>query len=135
MDPKTDKSRRMIVLPDFVLEAIKIHLNKRKVLSQSPHWKDCGLVFTTDLGTPISPRNLLRHFKTKLKEAGLPEIRFHDMRHTTASLLLERNVHPKIVSELLGHSSINLTLSTYSHIINPMNKVASDTMDDIVGRK
>jgi integrase len=125
----------MILLPDFVLASIKTHLKKRKVLSQSSQWKECGLVFTTDVGTPISPRNLQRHFKTKLKEAGLPEIRFHDMRHTKASLLLERNVHPRIVSELLGHSSVNLTLNTYSHIINPMNKVASDTMEDIVGRK
>ena len=57
------------------------------------------------------------------------------MRHTTPSLLLEKNVHPKIVSELLGHSSITLTLTTYSHVINPMNKIASDTMDDMVGRK
>jgi integrase len=135
LDPKTDKSRRMIVLPSFVVEALKAHLARRERLSQGPHWKESGLVFTTDIGTPISPRNLLRHFKTKLTEAGLPEIRFHDLRHTTASLLLEKNVHPKIVSELLGHSSITLTLNTYSHIINPMGRVAADAMDEAVGRK
>jgi integrase len=131
MEPKTQKSRRLIVLPDFVKEALKIHLVRREVLSQSVSWKESGLVFTTDIGTPISPRNMVRHFKTKLKEAGLPNIKFHSLRHGVASLLLERNVHPKIVSELLGHSSVNLTLSTYSHIINPINKVASSEMDQI----
>jgi integrase len=73
----------------------------------------------------------VRHFKSKLQQAGLSDIRFHDLRHTTASLLLEKNVHPKIVSELLGHSTITLALNTYSHIINPINKVASDQMDDM----
>lgn len=72
-------------------------------------------------------------FKEKLNLAVLPDIRFHDLRHTTASLLLERNVHPKLVSELLGHSNINLTLNTYSLKINPMNKVTSDQMDDMFG--
>ena len=131
LEPKTQKSRRMIVLPDFVKDALRIHLVRRETLSQKPSWKESGLVFTTDLGTPISPRNLVRHFKSKIDEAGLPDIRFHDLRHGTASLLLERNVHPKLVSELLGHSSVNLTLNTYSHIINPMNKVVSDQIDDM----
>jgi integrase len=133
LEPKTQKSRRMIVLPDFVKEALRIHLVRRESLSKRSTWRESGLVFTTDLGTPISPRNLVRHFKDKLKEAGLPDIRFHDLRHTTASLLLEKNVHPKIVSELLGHSNVNLTLNTYSHIINPINKVASKEMDDMFG--
>jgi integrase len=133
LEPKTQKSRRMIVLPDFVKEALRMHLVRRQALSQSPSWKESGLVFTTDHGTPIFPRNLVRHFKTKLGEAGLPDIRFHDLRHTTASLLLEKNVHRKIVSELLGHSNIVVTLNTYSHIINPINKVASNEMDDMFG--
>jgi integrase len=133
-EPKTDRSKRMIVLPAFVLESLKNHLLKRSELSTLSAWKESGLVFTTNIGTPISPRNLIRHFKTKLGEAGLPDIRFHDLRHTCASLLLEKNVHPKIVSELLGHSTITLTLNTYSHIINPINKVAADKMDEIVGQ-
>jgi integrase len=135
LEPKTDKSRRMIMLPGFVLDALKDHLQKRLKLAENPRWKDSGLVFTTDIGTPISPRNLLRHFKARIEDAGLPDIRFHDLRHTTASLLLEKNVHPKIVQELLGHSTITLTLNTYSHIINPLGRIAADTMDDVVGRK
>jgi integrase len=135
LEPKTQKSRRLIVLPDFVKEALRVHLFRRGMIAQSPAWKESGLVFTSDIGTPIFPRNLVRHFKTKLTEAGLPDIRFHDLRHTTASLLLEKNVHPKIVSELLGHSTITLTLNTYSHIINPINKVASSEMDDMFGSR
>ena len=135
LEPKIERSRRMIVLPGFVVESLRGHLARREQLTQSPRWKESGLVFTTDVGTPITPRNMVRHFKTHLSQAGLPDIRFHDLRHTTASLLLEKNVHPKIVSELLGHSTITLTLNTYSHIINPLSRVAADTMDDIVDQE
>jgi integrase len=134
LDLKTERSRRLIRLPEFVREALKDHLTRRAVLAQNPEWKESGLVFTTNIGTPITPRNMLRHFKNKLTSIGLPNIRFHDLRHTTASLLLEKNVHPKIVSELLGHSNVTLTLNTYSHIINPMSGVAAEAMDEIVGQ-
>jgi integrase len=131
-EPKTKKSRRMIVLPDFVKVALKIHLAKRKNLSQSPRWKESGLVFTTDIGTSINPHNLLKHFKAKTAEAGLPRIKFHSLRHSVASILLENNTHPKLVAELLGHSSVNLTLNQYSHVINPMNTVVADTLNRVV---
>ncbi|HET9587377.1 MAG TPA: site-specific integrase [Anaerolineales bacterium] len=133
-EPKTEKSRRMIVLPDFVKEALKIHLVKRKLLSQSPSWKESGLVFTTGIGTPINPHNMLKYFKARTAEAGLPKIRFHSLRHWVASILLENNTHPKLVAELLGHSSVNLTLNQYSHIINPLNTVVSDTLDKVVSQ-
>jgi integrase len=133
MEPKTEKSRRMIVLPEFVKEALRIHLTKREMLSKMSAWKETGLLFTMDIGTAINPQNLLKHFRKKLTEAGLPRIKFHSLRHTVASLLLtEKKVHPKFVAELLGHSNINLTLNTYSHIINPMNSVTADAMDEIV---
>ena len=86
----------MIVMPDFVKEALKTHLAKRGVLSQSPHWKESGLAFTTDIGTPINPHNMLKHFKAKTIEAGLPKIKFHSLRHSVASILLENNTHPKL---------------------------------------
>ena len=82
----------------------------------------------------ISPISMLRKFKNKLTSIELPSIRFHDLSHTTASLLLEKNVHPKIASELLGHSTVTLTLNTYSHIINPMSGVAAEAMDEILGQ-
>ena len=83
---------------------------------------------------PSFPRSMLRKFKNKLMSIGLPNIRFHDLRHTAASLLLEKNAHPKTVSELLGHTTVTLTLNTYSHIINPMSSVAAEAMDEIVGQ-
>jgi len=80
-EPKSKQSKRLIILPDFVVEALKEHKEKQNLLKQSPKWQDHDLVFTTNIGTPISPRNMIRHFKLKTKEAGLPEIRFHDIRH------------------------------------------------------
>ena len=133
-EPKSEKSRRMLVLPAFVVDALKRHKSKQAGLKKSDKWHEEGLVFTTHNGTPISPRNLVRHFKKKAEEAGLPEIRFHDLRHTAASLLLEKNVHPKVVQEMLGHSQITLTLDTYSHVIPTMQKEAARTMDDLVGQ-
>ena len=131
-EPKSEKSRRMVMLPEFVVEALKAHKLRQDELKKSSHWKENGLVFTTNIGTPISPRNLVRHFKTKTQEAGLPEIRFHDLRHSFASLLLEKNVNPKVVQEILGHSNITLTLNTYSHIIPTMQKDAMNTIDKIL---
>jgi integrase len=82
--------------------------------------KDCGLVFTTSVGTPVEYRNVITHFKKVISETGLPNIRFHDLRHTVATLLLSKEINPKIVQEQLGHASINLTLNMYSHVIKSM---------------
>ena len=89
---------------------------------------------------PNSSRNLTRadnfyhgHWKPLLQRAGLPDIRFHDLRHTCATLLLTKGVHPKIVSEMLGHSSIAITLDTYSHVIPGLADVAAMAMEDALG--
>jgi len=93
-------------------------LQRRAEYAISERWeKDCGLVFTTSVGTPVEYRNVITHFKKVISETGLPNIRFHDLRHTVATLLLSKEINPKIVQEQLGHSSINLTLNTYSHVI------------------
>jgi integrase len=79
-------------------------------------YQDRNLVFATRVGTPINPSNLRnRSFVPLLKKAGLPHITFPDLRHTTASLLFSKNVHPKFVQELLGHASVAFTLDIYSH--------------------
>ena len=130
-EPKTSKAKRLIILPEFVVEALKAHKIKQNELKKSKNWRGQGLVFTTNIGTPISPRNLIRHFKGELEKAGLPDIRFHDLRHTVATLLLEKNIHPLVVSSLLGHSSVNLTLSTYSHVLPALHKDVANTLDDI----
>jgi integrase len=120
--PKTASSRRTIALSSFGLSVLKDY--KRETNRE-------GLIFTTSKGTPISPRNLLRHFYKVREKAQLPDIRFHDLRHTAATFLLKENVHPKIVQEMLGHSSIILTLDTYSHIIPDIQKEAANKMDSI----
>ena len=84
-------------------------------------WQDTDLVFTTITGTPLNVGNLTyRSFRPLLKRAGLPQIRIHDLRHTAATLLLGKGVHPKIVQEMLGHSTITQTMDTYSHVLPDM---------------
>ncbi len=123
-EPKTDKARRAIPVPEFAMAALKDHRDSQN--------KNQGLVFTTSNGTPFSPRNLIRYFKHTLQKAGLPEIRFHDLRHTSATLLLSEGVHPKVVQEMLGHSQINLTMDTYSHVLPSLQQQASEKMNRIL---
>ncbi len=78
---------------------------------------------------------MLHHFKTKLAEAGFPNIKFHSLRHRVTSILLENNTQPKLVAELLGHSSVSLNLNTYSHIINALNVAVAETLDKAVSIK
>ena len=97
-------------------------------------WQDHGLVFATEIGTPLNRHNLCRRsFKPLLKKAGLPDVRFHDLRHTCATLLLTKDVHPKIVQELLGHATIAVTLDTYSHVLPSMGDAAAGAMDEALG--
>jgi integrase len=85
------------------------------------------------VGTLLGARNLPRHFKGVLKRAGLPDIRFHDLRHTCATLLLRQGVHVKYVQELLGHADISLTLNVYSHVLPDMGDAAAGAMDAALG--
>jgi integrase len=86
------------------------------------------------VGTPLGARNLRRHFKAVLEQAGLPKnTRFHDLRHTCATLLLGQGVNPKFVQELLGHADISLTLNIYSHVLPDMGDAAAGAMDAALG--
>jgi integrase len=94
-------------------------------------WRDRGLVFPNTIGGYADYTNLMpRHFKPLLRRAGLPDVRFHDLRHTCATLLLTKGVHPKIVSEMLGHSSVSITLDVYSHVIPGLGDAAALAMED-----
>ena len=115
-EPKSKKARRSVAMPRFVLDALK-------------DGKETGLIFATRNGTPFSHRNIHRHFKKTLVKLGLPEIRFHDLKHSYASILASQNVHPKTVQEALGHSTITLTLDTYSHILRSLQKEAAEKLD------
>ena len=94
-------------------------------------WCENGLIFASEVGEPLDRRDITTHrFKPLLRRAGLPRIRFHDLRHTCATLLLGKNVNPKVVSEMLGHSSIAITLDTYSHVLPTMQESAARAMED-----
>jgi integrase len=134
--PKTTGSRRSVKLTNNATEALKSHLKRQlaeidRVGSLwSPGDAD-GLIFASETGEPLDRRAVTKlKFKPLLKQAGLPEIRFHDLRHTCATLLLTRNVNPKIVSEMLGHSTIAITLDTYSHVLPNMRDQAAAAMEE-----
>lgn len=100
---------------------------------KSDVWRnEHDLVFTNITGGPLDGTHVLRHcFRPLLRQAGLPEIRFHDLRHSAATLLLGQGVHPRIVSEMLGHSAINITLDLYSHVTPTMQCEAVSALDSV----
>jgi integrase len=134
--PKTPRSRRKVELSSTARVALRTH-RKRQLeerMQKAGLWKDHGLVFPSTVGTPLSHRNLVRSFKALLKRAGLPVgTRLYDLRHTCATLLLNGNVHPKYVQELLGHASISQTLDTYSHVLKGMDGGIGGAMDATLG--
>jgi integrase len=133
-EPKTAKSRRSIELTAQAVEALERHraAQDEEKARLGSLWKENGLVFRSVTGTPLRRNNLVRRsFKPLLEKAGLPRrYRFHDLRHTAASLLFLKGTHPKIVQELLGHATIAVTLDTYSHMIPGMSAQAARAMED-----
>ena len=134
-EPKTKRSRRTVNLTEPAVEALRSHLNRQlaDVARLGDLYEDQGLIFTTEAGTLINPTNLRkRSFASLLRRAGLPDVRFHDLRHTCATLLLSKNVHPKYVQELLGHATVAITLDTYSHFIPSMGQQTAKAMEDVL---
>jgi integrase len=131
--PKTKRSRRQITLTSAACTALRAHRARQaeQRLALGSEWDTTyDLVFPNTLGKPMDGTNLLHYdFYPLLKRAGLPRIRFHDLRHTAATLLLGRGVNPKIVSEMLGHASIGITLDIYSHVLPDMQAYAATQMD------
>jgi integrase len=124
-EPKSDKSNRKLALPGFAVQVLREHITKH-----SPYSK---FVFATANGTPFSPRNIARHFKLKLVEAGLPtETRLHDLRHSYASWLLQ-NTSVKDVQMLLGHAQASTTLEIYAHVLPGYNRDAANKVEGMFG--
>src|SRR5215204_373350 len=135
-EPKTKKSRRTVRLTHKAVEALRSHRARQaqEKLRVGSLYQDQDLVFSGYNGGLINPSNLRqRSFKPLLKRAGLPQITFNDLRHTCASLLFQRNVHPKLVQELLGHASVAITLDTYSHMLPGMGSEAADAIGEALG--
>jgi integrase len=126
-EPKTPSSRRCIHLTTIALEALKRHVFQQEQAKRKAgtRWGNHQWVFCNGEGNLLDGANLLRRsFRPLLSQAGLPAIRFHDLRHTTASLLLALGTHPKIVQELLGHSQVSMTLDIYSHVLPTLQENA-----------
>ncbi len=135
VEPKSRQSRRTVALPQTVIDAVRLHRARQlqERLLAGSRWQDHGLVFSTTIGTPMDPRNLTRHFRKAIRSAGLPLRRFHDLRHSCASLLLAQGVHPRVVMEILGHSQISITMNTYSHVIEKLQHDAAAQIDALLG--
>ncbi len=101
-------------------------------LRSGPAWEEHGLVFTNRYGGPIEPRTLNHVFVRLCEAAGLGKTRFHDLRHTCASLLLAQAVQPRVVMEILGHSGIGITMDTYSHVLPVLERDAANQMDKML---
>ena len=135
--PKTGRGYRQVALFDAAVEALRGH-RAAMIAEYAAHGdelKNDGLIFTKEDGSPLHPDRVSELFDLHLKAAGLPRIRLHDLRHTHATLGLAAGIHPKIMSERLGHSSVSITLDTYSHAIPGMQKEAAERMSALLFEK
>jgi integrase len=127
VETKTAKSRRTIPLPQVARDALSELWSQRAAGAVSSPF-----LFTGTAGQPLRHTVALRALEAALRDAGLPRVTFHALRHTAASLLLAQGVHPRVVMELLGHSTIALTMNTYSHVIPALEREAAERMDALL---
>jgi integrase len=135
--PKTAGSRRSIDIPPVTVEALRRRKEQQRVqrLLADDAWKEQKLIFTTRTGTPVDTSNILHRFQQILADAGLEKMRFYDLRHTHASLLIAEGVHPKKIAERLGHASIKLTMDLYGHLFEGSDKESADRMQKLFGER
>jgi integrase len=134
MPCKTDRSRRELALPAFTLAALSAHRESQTRMLGALAGPT-SYVFTSRTGTPLEARNVVRLWKAVLDKAGLPTtMRFHDLRHSAATLLIAQGVHPRTVMEILGHSQIATTMNTYAQVLPETMSDAAERMDAIFGR-
>jgi integrase len=126
--PKTGRGARTVSLPDTAVSALQAQ--KARLLEEG--LGVAGYVFPSRTGTPINKHNLLRAFKAVCLRAGVPKIRFHDLRHTNATLLLQAGIHPKVVADRLGHADVSMTLNIYSHAVQGLQAEAGKKLEDLL---
>jgi integrase len=133
--PKTPDSRRTVPLPALCVDVLREH--KRRQFQERagawPDWEDHGLVFPSRRGTPMEPDNLRRSWSVIRAEAGLPAVRFHDLRHTCVTLLLDLGVPPHVVREIVGHSAIEVTMTIYAHVSLDEKRKALGKLGEALG--
>lgn len=134
-ETKTDDSTRVVALPRPCVRALRRHRAQQASdrLAAGERWTDSGLVFTTRKGTPIEPRNVNRTFDTLVARAGVKRIRFHDLRHSCATLLFAQGVDLQTIRDLLGHSSIGVTSSIYVDVLREVQRDAVDRLGHLFG--
>jgi len=132
-EPKSAAGRRVISLGKDTIQKLREHKAEQysERIMAGNKWQDHDLIFPSSIGTPLSQSNLNRDYKQLLQEANLPDIRFHDLRYTAASLMLKQGISVKVVQERLGHSDAAMTLNVYSHVIPGMQREAAEKMDEI----
>lgn len=136
LEPKTTRSRRMVVLPEIAVTALRAHRTRQRMerLVAGQRWVDTGHVFATTVGTSIEAAAVTRAFHRALERAGLPHSRFHDLRHAAATFLLAQGFTLEDVKNLLGHSSIVLTSNTYGHVLEQRQQQVALGMDAVLRR-
>jgi len=117
VEPKTKKSRRTVMMPVSVTEALRQHRARQveERLQAGSKWQEQGFVFTTLLGTPLEGTKVTKNFQKVLASAGLPQMKFHELRHSCVSLLGAQGVAPRTITEIMGHSQMSTTMNIYAH--------------------
>jgi integrase len=135
--PKTARSRRQVFLDEWTLDVLRAQRRSQAAdrLAAGPAWNaDEDYVFTDELGVPVNPNSVSKRFDTIVRKSGLPRIRLHDLRHTYATVALKAGVHPKVVSERLGHATVGITLDLYSHVTPSIARDAADVVASKIRR-
>lgn len=135
-EPKTARGRRSIALDAETVEVLKRQAAQQlEEQAGNQSWTDSGLVFAKESGAALHPEDVTRYFRIAVCKALLPRIRLHDLRHTHATLALAAGIHPKVVSERLGHATVSFTLDVYSHAIPAMQEEAAERIAELVFAK
>jgi len=132
--PTKTSTTRVIELPEVAVEALEFHRTrqKRARLEAGDAWEEHGLMFPGSSGSPLDLANVRKAFHALLRSAGLPRIRLYDLRHTAATLRIASGTHARVVQEVLGHSSITLTMDTYGHVIEGMQRESAEKLDALL---
>jgi len=131
---KTKRSQRSLAVPAAIVGSLRLHKERqdRERIAADRRWHDTELVFARPDGYPLSGGVVTHTFQKLLEKAGLPKMRFHDLRHSCATLLLAQGVSPRVVMDVLGHSQISLTMNTYAYVLPEMRQHAADRMNDLL---